>query len=144
MYKIHEEQSRKIFPCVFALLPNKSEAIYTKFFREFVNAIGANRPADILLDFEHSTAFKTSAQTQQRKDTFTIFALMYGNISSNTVCIQCKRWICLRSLCFVHLRSCCQKKMTSKLDVKSFETTLKITQTNCWITLKYSHWHNQT
>ena len=33
IYKTHVEQGGKIFPCVFALLPNKSQAILQRFFR---------------------------------------------------------------------------------------------------------------
>ena len=52
--QIHTEQVGKI-SCSFTLLPNKSQATYTKFLQELFNIIGGNRPAGILLDFEINT-----------------------------------------------------------------------------------------
>ena len=55
VYTVHAEQGGRIFPCVFALLPNKTEATYTRFFREIFNVIiNGNNPNDILVDFEKS------------------------------------------------------------------------------------------
>ena len=34
VYPVHGQQRGRIFPCVFGLLPNKTEATYTRFFRD--------------------------------------------------------------------------------------------------------------
>ena len=54
VYSIHAEQGGKIFPCVFALLPNKTEVTYTRFYQEVFNRIDGDGPEDILTDFERS------------------------------------------------------------------------------------------
>ena len=54
VYTVHAQQEGRIFPCIFGLLPNKTEATYTRFFREVFNNINGIGPADILLDFERS------------------------------------------------------------------------------------------
>ena len=33
VYTVHGQQRRRNFPCVLGLLPNKTEATYTRFFR---------------------------------------------------------------------------------------------------------------
>ena len=63
MYTIHGQRNGRIFPCVFALLPNKNESTYNRLFEqlfELVNNLG-NSPNDVLVDFEkgvQSTHFK--------------------------------------------------------------------------------------
>jgi hypothetical protein len=52
LYTIHAQQEGKIFPCIFSLLPNKTENTYTRFFTEVLNH--TNAPNDILVDFEKS------------------------------------------------------------------------------------------
>lgn len=54
LYTVHAEQGGRIFPCVFALLPNKTEVTYTRFFREIFRVIDGNIPEDILCDFERA------------------------------------------------------------------------------------------
>ena len=54
VYTIHAEQGGKIFPCVFALLPNKTEVRYTRFYQEIFNRTDGDGPEDILIDFERS------------------------------------------------------------------------------------------
>ena len=46
------QQNGNIYPCVFALLPNKTANTYVRFFQVF-NRVD-NQPADILVDFERS------------------------------------------------------------------------------------------
>ena len=40
-------------PCIYALLPNKTEETYTRLFREVEQHV-ANSPTDILMDFERA------------------------------------------------------------------------------------------
>ena len=46
-----------MFPCVFGLLPHKTEATYTRFFRELfirLENLGNRNPDDTLVDFERA------------------------------------------------------------------------------------------
>ena len=55
VYTVHVQQRRRNFPCVFGLLPNKTEATYTRFFRELsirLENLENRNPDDILVDFE--------------------------------------------------------------------------------------------
>ena len=55
LYTVHGEHDGRIFPCVFALLPNKSQHTYERFFTELMREISARNPAPpqhVLLDFE--------------------------------------------------------------------------------------------
>ena len=52
LYTIHGQQPGSIFPCVFGLLPNKTEVTYTRFFREVFGQINEPAVTDILVDFE--------------------------------------------------------------------------------------------
>ena len=51
---MHAKQERNIFPCVFVLLLNETEATYTRFSVEFLNKVNGNDPEDISLEFEES------------------------------------------------------------------------------------------
>ena len=51
---MHAKQGRHIFPCVFVLLLNETEATYTRFSRELLNKVNDNDPEGILLEFEKS------------------------------------------------------------------------------------------
>ena len=51
---MHAKQERNIFPCVFVLLLNETEATYTRFSGELLNKVNDNDPEDILLEFEKS------------------------------------------------------------------------------------------
>ena len=54
LYTIHGQRDRRIFPCVFLLLPNKNENTYNRLFEQLfqlVNNLG-NGPNDVLVDFE--------------------------------------------------------------------------------------------
>ena len=52
LFTIHGQQRRSIFPCVFALLPNTTEATYARFFREVFGQINESVVTDILVDSE--------------------------------------------------------------------------------------------
>ena len=54
IYTIHTQINRRIFPCIYALLPNKTEETYTRLFREVEQHL-ANSLTDILMDFERAT-----------------------------------------------------------------------------------------
>ena len=43
-----------IFPCVFSLLPNKTEATYRRFFEQIFHLLENNNLQDILVDFERA------------------------------------------------------------------------------------------
>ena len=50
LYTVHGQRDGSIFPCVFALLPNKTQATYTRFFRElfnWLNYFGNQNPVDL-------------------------------------------------------------------------------------------------
>ena len=51
---MHAKQERNIFPCVFVLLLNETEATYTRFSGELLNKVNGNDLEDILLEFEKS------------------------------------------------------------------------------------------
>ena len=51
---MHANQGRHIFPHVFVLLLNETEATYTRFSRELLNKVNDNDPEGILLEFEKS------------------------------------------------------------------------------------------
>ena len=51
---MHAKQERNIFPCVFVLLLNETEATYTRFSGELLNKVNDNDPEDILLELEKS------------------------------------------------------------------------------------------
>ena len=51
---MHAKQESNIFPCVFVLLLNETEATYTRFSGELLNEVNDNDPEDILLEFEKS------------------------------------------------------------------------------------------
>ena len=57
----------QIFPCVFALLPNKTEATYNPFLTEVLNAVRniGNEPEDILVDFETAAMNAITNQLNQ-------------------------------------------------------------------------------
>ena len=54
LYTVHAQCGGRIFPCIFALLPNKMEEIYTRLLREIVARINGNGPGQILVDFERA------------------------------------------------------------------------------------------
>lgn len=50
MFTIHCAVNEKFLPLLYAILPNKQEATYTKFFKMIRNYI--NAPSGIISDFE--------------------------------------------------------------------------------------------
>lgn len=53
LYTVHSRIGQKIFPCIFALLPNKTRQTYTRLFTEISNHCHVdNVPSTILFDFE--------------------------------------------------------------------------------------------
>ena len=54
IYTIHALINNQVFPCLFALLSNKTGNIYTRLLTETCSAVQnvGNDPTDILLDFE--------------------------------------------------------------------------------------------
>ena len=54
LYTVHAQCGDRIFPCIFTLLPNKTEDTYTRLLREIVARINGNGPGQILVDFERA------------------------------------------------------------------------------------------
>ena len=52
LFTTHTKNVGIVIPCVYALLPNKTQAKYTLLFRELVNINGNLRPASILINYE--------------------------------------------------------------------------------------------
>ena len=52
LYTIHAEMDSIIFPCIYALLPNKTEAIYDKLFKKLLEIEPLLNPLTIMVDFE--------------------------------------------------------------------------------------------
>ena len=67
VYIIHVLISNQIFPCVFALLPDKSEATYNRFLTEVLHTVRniGNEPEDILVDFERVATIAITNQLNQ-------------------------------------------------------------------------------
>ena len=67
VYTIHAQVNGQILPCLFALLPNKQQATYNRFFREVRNLIPnfGNGPTSILVDFEKAAINALTAQIPQ-------------------------------------------------------------------------------
>ena len=51
---MHAKQGRYIFPCVFVLLLNETEATYVRFSRELLSKVNDNDPEGILFEFGKS------------------------------------------------------------------------------------------
>ena len=64
VYNVHGQRDGKIFPCVCALLPNKTEATYNRFFLQLFNVVNgdATNLNDILVDFENTAIKALRAQ----------------------------------------------------------------------------------
>lgn len=64
IYTIHAQVNDQILPCIFGLLPSKTEMIYNRFFIEVCNAVRnlGHDPVDILVDFERAAI--NAIQTQ--------------------------------------------------------------------------------
>ena len=56
LYTIHDQSDGRVFPNVFAFLPNKNEGTYNRLFEQLfqlTNNLG-NDPIDVLVDFKRS------------------------------------------------------------------------------------------
>ena len=53
IYTIHAQINGRILSWIYALLPNKTEEIYIRLFREVEQHV-ANSPTNILMDFERA------------------------------------------------------------------------------------------
>lgn len=51
VYTVHALDSGRSFPCIYGLLPNKTEEPYSTLWQELVNVVQHN-PDDIITDFE--------------------------------------------------------------------------------------------
>lgn len=67
VYTVHALLNNQTFPCVFALLPNKTEESYNRFLSEVLNAVRnvGNEPDDILVDFERAALNAANNQLNQ-------------------------------------------------------------------------------
>lgn len=57
LYTVHAQLDGRIFPCAFALLPNKQETTYNQFFTQLfqlVRTVNGFALTDILVDFERA------------------------------------------------------------------------------------------
>jgi hypothetical protein len=63
LYTLHVKIDQRIIPCVYALLPNKTQHTYTRMFQEVSNRVQAvgNTPLTILFDFEIAVINSASA-----------------------------------------------------------------------------------
>ena len=52
LYTIHALHNSQVIPCVYALLPNKQQLIYTAFFQVLRDAHDNLNPESVLVDFE--------------------------------------------------------------------------------------------
>ena len=52
LYTIHAEKDGVIFPCIYALLPDKTEAIYDRLFKKLLEIEPSLNPFTIMIDFE--------------------------------------------------------------------------------------------
>ena len=100
MYTIHAKVREKI-PCIYALLPNKTQITYTRLLREVSNVMNGASPTSVMMDFERAAlnSFET---------------VFPNNILSG---------------CYLHLSSNAWKKTTKMLDfnnVTMAQVTLKI------------------
>ena len=68
VYTLHGLVQDRIIPCIYALLPDKSENIYRRFFEEVRNTLDLEHsPQDIMIDFEIG-AINAAAATFEGKE----------------------------------------------------------------------------
>ena len=67
IYTIHVLINHQIFPCVFALLPNKTEITYNRFLTEVLNAVRniGNELENVLVSFERAAMNAITNQLNQ-------------------------------------------------------------------------------
>ena len=81
IYTIHALNNNQVFPCVFALLPNKNEGTYNQIFREVRNDVTRqrNEPSDFLIDFERAAVNAVTNQMPQLQVLKVNFNLVYSS-----------------------------------------------------------------
>ena len=52
LYTLHALINERVIPCIYALLPNKTEETYHRFFSEVAVVLQQYVPSDIMMDFE--------------------------------------------------------------------------------------------
>ena len=89
IYTIHALNNNQVFPCVFALLPNKNEVTYNVLFREVRNAVirQGNEPTDILIDFERAAVNAVTNQMPKLQALKVNFNLTYSSYVFISTCI---------------------------------------------------------
>lgn len=55
LYTVHALVQTNVFPCIYALLPNKTQATYNRLFRELHGVTNAASPTTVLMDFEKAS-----------------------------------------------------------------------------------------
>ena len=86
VYTVHGQRDGKISPCVYALLPNKTEATYNRFFLQLFNVVNgdANNPNDILVDFENTAINALRAQKPGIEVKGLFLSLMFKYMETHT------------------------------------------------------------
>ena len=54
LYTIHGQRNGQIFPVVFCLIPNKTQATYRRLLQQVFDRVGDNRLQDVLVNFERA------------------------------------------------------------------------------------------
>ena len=54
LYFIYARVGERIIPCVYAMLPNKTQATYERLLRELLVIENQIRPTSVMMDFEKS------------------------------------------------------------------------------------------
>ena len=62
LYTLHGFINGEVFPCIYALLPGRSEEIYRRFLDHVIRLVPAVNPASVVLDFEIATMKAFQAQ----------------------------------------------------------------------------------
>ena len=52
LYTVHALTGTNVFPCIYALLPNKTQVTYNRLFRELSAVTNGASPTSVLMDFE--------------------------------------------------------------------------------------------
>ena len=55
LYTVHAKVGTNIFPCLYALLPNKTQVTYDRLFHEIMNITNGTSPTSVLMDFEKAS-----------------------------------------------------------------------------------------
>ena len=92
--------------CIYALLPNKTEGIYTRLLREVQQHV-ANSSTNILMDFEWAAlnSVRHVYSNTELKDAFTNSHQIFGSIFEILVyrtTIKTMKTFCCGFICFLH------------------------------------------